>query len=81
MDTHGSIREVCRLFGKSRQAFYQLEKRRIRGHIGDEILLMYVRAIRVRQPRMGTRKLSRSRPGASRGPSDQQNAQTGTEGH
>jgi len=57
MDTHGSIREICRLFGKSRQAFYQLEKRRIRGHIGDEILLMYVRAIRARQPRMGTRKL------------------------
>lgn len=49
--------QVCRLFGKSRQAYYQLEKRRDRSQVGDEIVLMYVRTIRARQPRMGTRKM------------------------
>lgn len=49
--------QVCRLFGKSRQAYYQLEKRRDQSQAGDEIVLTYVRAIRARQPRMGTRKL------------------------
>jgi len=29
----------------------------MRGYIGEEIVVMYVRAIRARQPRMGTRKL------------------------
>lgn len=51
------MEEVCRLFGKSRQAYYQLERRRTRQEIGDEMVLMYVRGIRVSQPRMGTRKL------------------------
>ena len=49
--------QVCRLFGKSRQAYYQLEKRRDHSQVGDEIVLMYVRGIRASQPRMGTRKL------------------------
>jgi transposase InsO family protein len=52
-----SIEEACRLFGKSRQAYYQLEKRRLRSYIGEEIVITYVRAIRTRQPRIGTRKL------------------------
>jgi len=34
-----------------------LEKRRTQQYIGDEMMLMYVRGIRARQPRMGTRKL------------------------
>jgi len=51
------VGQVCRLFGKSRQAYYQLEKRRDQIQAGDEIVLTYVRAIRARQPRMGTRKL------------------------
>jgi len=34
-----------------------LEKRRNRRYVGDEMVLMYVRGIRVRQPRIGTRKL------------------------
>lgn len=51
------IEDACRLFGKSRQAFYQLEKRRVRGYIGEEIVVTYVRGIRARQPRIGTRKL------------------------
>ena len=57
MEVKWNMREVCRLFGKSRQAYYQLEKRRTQQYIGDEMMLMYVRGIRVRQPRMGTRKL------------------------
>lgn len=51
------IEDVCRLFGKSRQAYYQMEKRRMRGYVGEEIVLTYVRGIRSRQPRLGTRKL------------------------
>jgi len=51
------VGQVCRLFGKSRQAYYQLEKRRDHRQVGDEIVLMYVRGIRASQPRMGTRKL------------------------
>lgn len=49
--------QICRLFGKSRQAYYQMEKRRDRNQVGDEIVLMYVRSVRARQPRMGTRKM------------------------
>lgn len=49
--------QVCQLFGKSRQAYYQIEKRRIRSGIEEEIVLMYVRGIRASQPRLGTRKL------------------------
>ncbi len=45
------------MFGKSRQSFYQLEKRRLKGYIAEEIVVTYVRGIRARQPRMGTRKL------------------------
>lgn len=51
------MEKVCRLFGKSRQAYYQLEKRRTQRDIGDEMVLMYVRGIRGSQPRLGTRKL------------------------
>ncbi len=49
--------EVCRLFGKSRQAYYQKEKRRGRDAVDEETVLTYVRGIRARQPRIGTRKL------------------------
>ena len=56
-ETKGSVGQVCRLFGKSRQAYYQMEKRRDYSGAGDEIFLTYVRAIRVRQPRMGSRKM------------------------
>jgi len=51
------MEEVCGQFGKSRQAYYQLEKRRMRSGVEEEIVLMYVRGIRSRQPRIGTRKL------------------------
>lgn len=51
------MEEVCGLFGKSRQAYYQREKRETQQYIGDELVLTYVRGIRVKQPRLGTRKL------------------------
>jgi putative transposase len=45
------------LFGKSRQAFYQMETRRTQEYVNDEIILVYVKEIRKEQPRIGTRKL------------------------
>lgn len=52
-----STARITRLFGKSRQAFYQMETRRVRQSVDSEILLTYVKEIRRQQPRMGTRKL------------------------
>ena len=49
--------EVEELFGKSRQAYYQLEKRQSKQHVEGEIVLMYVRGIRSAQPQLGTRKM------------------------
>lgn len=51
------IAMVSRLFGKSRQAFHQMEKRRQHEYIDEEFMLVYVAEIRKRQPRIGTRKL------------------------
>jgi predicted DNA-binding protein YlxM (UPF0122 family) len=52
-----SIAKISKLFGKSRQAFHQMETRQTKEHINDEVLLVYVRAIRKQQPRLGTRKM------------------------
>ena len=52
-----SIARISKLFGKSRQAFHQMETRQTKEHINDEVLLVYVRAIRKQQPRLGTRKM------------------------
>lgn len=52
-----AIAKISRLFGKSRQAFHQMETRRVRKNVNDEILLVYVKEIRRQQPRIGTRKL------------------------
>lgn len=52
-----SVARITRLFGKSRQAFYQMESRRVRQNVDNEILLTYVKEIRRQQPRIGTRKL------------------------
>jgi putative transposase len=51
------IARISRLFGKSRQAFHQMENRHTRQTVNDEILLVYVKEIRRQQPRIGTRKL------------------------
>lgn len=45
------------MFGKSRQAFHQMETRHTKGHIDNEILLVYIKEIRKQQPRLGTRKM------------------------
>ena len=52
-----SIAKISRLFGKSRQAFHQMEKRRMHQNINDEMVVVYVKEIRRKQPRIGTRKL------------------------
>jgi putative transposase len=48
---------LCRLFGNSRQAWYQYEKRQYQERIEVDILLEMVRSIRSKMPRLGTRKL------------------------
>jgi transposase InsO family protein len=45
------------LFGKSRQAFHQMEARKTKEIVGDEILLVYVKEIRKQMPLLGTRKM------------------------
>jgi transposase InsO family protein len=52
-----TIAKMCGLFGKSRQAFHQMERRHVRQKVNDEMLLVYVKEIRRQQPRIGTRKL------------------------
>jgi putative transposase len=51
------IARMSRLFGKSRQAFHQMETRNTRQGVNGEMLLVYVKEIRRQQPRIGTRKL------------------------
>jgi len=51
------IARMSRLFGKSRQAFHQMETRNTRQCVNGEMLLVYVKEIRRQQPRIGTRKL------------------------
>lgn len=45
------------MFGKSRQAFHQMETRRVRESVNEELVVLYVKEIRSTQPRIGTRKL------------------------
>ena len=45
------------MFGKSRQAFHQMETRQARVVVNNEVLLVYVKEIRKQQPRLGTRKM------------------------
>jgi putative transposase len=52
-----SIGRITEMFGKSRQAFHQMESRRIHETVNDEIMLVYVQELRRQQPRIGTRKL------------------------
>jgi putative transposase len=51
------IARISKLFGKSRQAFHQMETRQTKECINDEILLVYVKEIRKQQPRLGARKM------------------------
>ena len=57
IDSTLSTEKLTEVFGKSRQAFYQMEKRPTREMIDNEILLVDVKCLRREQPRLGTRKL------------------------
>lgn len=54
---HLSLKSICRLFGKSRQSWYELHEREGRKELKHELILEKVRLIRVDFPRMGGIKL------------------------
>ena len=47
----------CQLYGVSRQGFYQRRQRQARAAVRAEAVLVHVRAVRIKLPRLGTRKL------------------------
>ena len=47
----------CHVYGVSRQGFYQRRERQARAAVRAEAVLVHVRAVRTRLPRLGTRKL------------------------
>jgi len=49
--------KLCGLFGKTRVAIYDYQKRQQGNELQDEIVLQYVQLIRLNLPRLGTRKL------------------------
>ena len=51
------MQRSCRLYGVSRQGLYQRRQRQARQAVRDEQVLEQVRAVRTKQPRLGTRKL------------------------
>jgi len=54
---HLSKEVLCRLFGKTRHAYYDHQWRHQDTSLKDEIILQLVHAIRETLPRLGTRKL------------------------
>ena len=52
-----STQRSCRLYGVSRQGFYQRRQRQARQRVRAEQVLEQVRAVRTKLPRLGTRKL------------------------
>ena len=51
------MQHSCRLYGVSRQGFYQRRQRQLVEAVRVEAVLVQVRAVRTRLPRLGTRKL------------------------
>lgn len=49
--------ELCGLFGKSRGAIYDHQRRQVQERLEEDIILQYVHQIRTILPRLGTRKL------------------------
>lgn len=45
------------MFGKSRQAFHQMEKRKTKERVNEQILLVYIKELRKKLPRLGARKM------------------------
>lgn len=54
---HYSVRYLCSLFGKSRQAWYDQSQRQTEQQLSDTLILKLVAEIRNELPRIGTRKL------------------------
>jgi len=52
-----SFSDMCRLFGKSRQAWYKIHQRGDRNRLQEELVLQWVREIRSTLPRVGGIKL------------------------
>lgn len=52
-----SKERLCKLFGKSRGAIYDHDKRLQTAGFNDDIILQYVQQLRTSMPRLGTRKL------------------------
>ncbi len=52
-----SIQELCRMFGKSRQAYYAAQCRRDRKRVDEELVIHHILERRKMQPKEGTRKL------------------------
>lgn len=52
-----SKEKLCKLFGKSRGAIYDHDKRLQAAEFNDDIILQYVHQLRTSMPRLGTRKL------------------------
>jgi len=52
-----SLEALCRAAGISRQAYYQARRRQAQREVAEAQILSLVRMLRVRQPRLGTRKL------------------------
>jgi len=52
-----SLGTLCRLFGITRQAYYDFIKRSMHNKLRDEQVLLMIRSLRKVHPRMGTRKM------------------------
>jgi transposase InsO family protein len=52
-----SVKVLCRLFGKTRHAYYDYQWRQQENIFKDEVILQIVQKIRQSLPRLGTRKL------------------------
>ena len=52
-----SLSSITEVFGMSRQAYYQRRRREKESMDREEKILRYVRMVRKRHPRMGTRKI------------------------
>ena len=51
------LERLCRLFGKSRVAIYDYQKRLQHYELQDDIILQLVKEVRMKLPKLGTRKL------------------------
>lgn len=56
-DTPASVKRLCALFGKSKQAYYQKQKRIYAQAAQEHLLLKAIQPIRQLMPRIGARKL------------------------